>query len=375
LSSAGEGITAAAEKALQNAADGTKGSRHKHNWVPLLPSARSALLVVLVHTEGVEAAGKLLLSWKEDGGQPGHGHAAAAGRKGRAAGSAVGKETAGSTARTLLTLPMVNSFLAAAVSVVSVHQQEAAEEEVEAAAQAALQLATELFKQQLLTISMGAAGPVDVAAALPGAPAVSSADAAAMFACLAQLYGAVEDWQQLSSIVAAAVKQQLVGVQAGDQQVVLAGAAAALVAAGKHVAAVQLLDGLPAAGITAVSHPALARQLLAAAEKDDEAWKVSASVVTTASDYDNQSWWATCSGALSAQQQYSREQLSATAHNFHTCCDQAQLAVVKSLAEKHRGGHVHLLCCSTPQCNCGTLSTCLLAGLSTGAVPAACCRG
>lgn len=43
-------------------------------------------------------------------------------------------------------------------------------------------------------------------------------------------------------------------------------------AAGKHVAAVQLLDGLPAAGVTAVSHPALAKQLLAAAEADGDAY-------------------------------------------------------------------------------------------------------
>lgn len=270
----GEGIIAAAEKALQQAADGAKGSRHKHNWVPLLPAVRSALLVVLVHTEGVEAAGKLLLSWKEDGGQQGHGHTAAAGRKGRAAGSAVGKEAAGPTAPTLLSLPLIKSLLAAAVSVVSVHQQEGADEEGEAAAQAALQLANELFKQQLISITMGTAGPVDIAAALPGAPAVSSADAAATFACLAQLYGAVGDWQQLSGIVAAAAKQQLVGVQADDLQVVLAAAAAALNAAGKHVAAVQLLDGLPAAAVTAVSHQALARQMLAAAEGDEEAWKV-----------------------------------------------------------------------------------------------------
>jgi hypothetical protein len=222
-SRAGEGIVAAAEKALQQAADGAKGSRHKHNWVPHLAAARSALLVVLVHTQGVEAAGKLLLSWREDGVQ--QVHTAAAGRKGRAAGSAVGRDAAGPTARNLLSLTLVNSLLAAAVSVVSMHQQEERDEEKEAllaAAQAALQLANELFKQQLISITMGALGPVDIAAALPGTPAASSSDAAATFAYLAQLYGAVGDWQQLSGIVVAAAKQQLVGVQADALQVVLA---------------------------------------------------------------------------------------------------------------------------------------------------------
>jgi hypothetical protein len=105
------------------------------------------------------------------------------------------------------------------------HQQEERDEEKEAllaAAQAALQLANELFKQQLISITMGALGPVDIAAALPGTPAASSSDAAATFAYLAQLYGAVGDWQQLSGIVVAAAKQQLVGVQADALQVVLA---------------------------------------------------------------------------------------------------------------------------------------------------------
>jgi len=81
-------------------------------------------------------------------------------------------------------------------------------------------------------------------------------------------------WQQVANIVLAAVQQQLPGVAPGGLQAVLAGAAAALNAAGRHVAAVQLLDGLAAGGCKAVSHPRLAQQLVAAAEADDNAWQV-----------------------------------------------------------------------------------------------------
>jgi len=272
----GEGILAAADKAMQHSADGSKGGRHQHNWVPLLPSARSALLSVLVHTEGVEAAGKVLLSWQEHGGQQGHRYSG--GRKGKAASSS-SREPAGATAHTLLSLPLVNSFLAAAVSVVSSHQQEGADEEATAAAAAAaaaVEVAGELFKQQLLSITLGAGGTVDLAAALPGASAshCPAGTAAVTLASLAQLYGALGDWQQVSSIVLAAVRQQVVGVQGDSLQVVLSGAAAALNAAGRHVVAVQLLDALTAAGATDVSHPGLAQQLLAAAEADDKALQV-----------------------------------------------------------------------------------------------------
>lgn len=72
----------------------------------------------------------------------------------------------------------------------------------------------------------------------------------------------------------AAVRQQLPGVGVDGVQAVLAGAAGALVAAGRHTAAVQLLDGLVAAGVTAVCHPGLTQQLMEAADKSIDAEQV-----------------------------------------------------------------------------------------------------
>ena len=86
--------------------------------------------------------------------------------------------------------------------------------------------------------------------------------------------GALGSLQQVANIVTAAVLQRLPGLQSDGLQVVLAGAAAALNAAGQHVAAVQLLDDLVAAGLVSVSHPPLAQQLVAAAEADDAAYEV-----------------------------------------------------------------------------------------------------
>lgn len=278
----GEGIIAAAKKALQHAADsGTKPSKrsqaHNSDWVPALPAAQQALLSVLVHTQGAEAAGQLLLRQhaEQQQGQPqGKSGAAAAGRKGRAAASTGGSArqadgTSSGQGSGLLSLPVVDSFLTAAVSVVRSQQQNRLEAKAEAEAEAAVQVATELFKQHLVALSMGTAAPAAAAAGVlvPGATT---------WACLAELYGALGSWQQTASIVLAAAKQQLPGVSGPiSLQVVLAGAAGAYNAAGKHVPAVQLLDGLLAAGGTAVALPGLAAQLDAAANADDTAFQVS----------------------------------------------------------------------------------------------------
>jgi hypothetical protein len=210
-----------------------------------------------VHTEGVELAGKLLTREHEQGLQT---SAAAAGRKGKAP----IREAAAPAAIALLSLPVVDSFLLAAVSVAVSQQQEGSDDDAESVAQSAVQVAGELFKQQLVAVSMAAA--------------VASANCvilgASTWGCLAQLYGVLGQWQQVSNIVLAAVRAQLPGVDAGGLQVVLAGAAAALNAAGQHVAAVQLLDGLVAAGVTAVSHASLAQQLVDAADTSSEAEQV-----------------------------------------------------------------------------------------------------
>jgi hypothetical protein len=235
------------------------------------------MLNVLVHTEGVEAAGQLLLRAhaEQQGTQPVVGWAgAAAKRKGKAqsSGSSSGREVAGAAApSTLLSLPVVNSFLSAAVSVAVSQQRGGSDDDAESAAQSAVQVAGELCKQQLVAVSMGAAGAQLMAAAAAMNSLILDATS---WGCLVQLYGVLGQWKQVSNIVLAAVRAQLPGVDAGGLQVVLAGAAAALNAAGKHVAAVQLLDGLVAAGVTAVSHAGLAQQLVDAADNSSEAEQV-----------------------------------------------------------------------------------------------------
>jgi hypothetical protein len=218
-----------------------------------------------VHTEGVELAGKLLTREHEQGLQT---SAAAAGRKGKAP----IREAAAPAAIALLSLPVVDSFLLAAVSVAVSQQQEGSDDDAESVAQSAVQVAGELFKQQLVAVSMGAAGAKLMAAAVASANCVILG--ASTWGCLVQLYGVLGQWQQVFNIVLAAVRAQLPGVDAGGLQVVLAGAAAALNAAGQHVAAVQLLDGLVAAGVTAVSHASLAQQLVDAADTSSEAEQV-----------------------------------------------------------------------------------------------------
>jgi hypothetical protein len=133
-----------------------------------------------------------------------------------------------------------------------------------------VQVAGEICKQQLVAVSMGAAG-----AELMSAAAASSLILdATSWGCLAQLHGVLGQWKHVSNIVLAAVRAQLPSVDAGGLQVVLAGAAAALNAAGQHVAAVQLLDGLVAAGVSAVTHAGLAQQLVDAADNSSEAEQV-----------------------------------------------------------------------------------------------------
>jgi hypothetical protein len=233
--------------------------------------------LVLVHTEGAEAAAKLLLTEHEQTLQAKQQGPAAAGRKGKASalsssgsGSAR-RDQAAAAASSLLSMPAVNGFLLGVVSIAGSYQQEGADEEAESAAQAAMQVAGALFKPQLVAVSISTAG---------GSTGLQIPDSthlqpdAVTWACLAQMYAVLGDWQQLSNIVSAAVRQQLPGVALGDLQAVLAGAAAALNSAGKHVAAVKLLDQVAAAGVAAVSHPQLAQQLMDAADKSSEAEQV-----------------------------------------------------------------------------------------------------
>jgi hypothetical protein len=283
--SAGESIIAAAQKAFQQAAaEGSRGSSSSSSsqWLPVLPAARCALLSVLVHTQGVTAAGKLLLTELEEQlgvQQQGQGRATApVGRKGKAASGAARPQAAAAAAPAaapaarLLSLPVVNSFLATAVKVAVGYQREGLDEEGEAAARAAVEVFTEIFKLQVAAVTLAATG---AAAAVPAGGTNSLDPNADSWASVLQLHGCLGPLPQASNIVLAACRQQLPGVSsATGLQAVLAAAAGAFNAAGRHTAAVQLLDGLVAAGVTAVSHPMLAQQLLNAAEKSSEAEQV-----------------------------------------------------------------------------------------------------
>ena len=248
----------------------------------MLPAARCALLSTLVQTQGVAAAGKLLLTELEEQlglQQQGQGRATAPmGRKGKAASGAARPAAAAGVAITapaarLLSLPVVNSFLATAVKVAVGYQQEDLDEEAEAAARAAVEVFTENFKLQVAAVSLAATGRARAASAGTGANSLRpNADS---WASLLQLHGCLGSLPQASNIVLSACRQQLPGVSSGSGlQAVLAAAAGAFNAAGKHTVAVQLLDGLVAAGVTAVSHPMLAQQLLNATEKSCEAEQV-----------------------------------------------------------------------------------------------------
>lgn len=110
---------------------------------------------MLVHTKGVEAAAKLLLSEHEQGSQAKQQGPASAGRKGKAAATttSIRRDAVAAAPSDLLSLQAVNSFLLAAVAVAVSQQHEGSDEEAESAAQAALQVAGELFKLQLVAVS------------------------------------------------------------------------------------------------------------------------------------------------------------------------------------------------------------------------------
>lgn len=279
---AGEDIIVAAKKVQQQAAGEDEGRRHIR-WAPVLPAAQSAMLAVLVHIEGIDAAGRLLLEdYEEQHGQepaPVRPKSAAAGRKGKTAsssssshrGSSSGpaKDSTTAAPRALLTVPAINGFLSAAVAVATMYQVEGSDDDAESAAQSAVQVAVQLFKQQVVAISTGSGQGAGVAE-----HSGSVVPDGATWGCLAQLYVVLGQRQQVSNIVVAAVKQQLPGVAGDTVQIVLAGAAAAFNAAGQHVTAVQLLDGLVAADVRAVTYPGLAKQLLEAVDGSSEAEQV-----------------------------------------------------------------------------------------------------
>lgn len=188
---AGAAIFAAAQKATANAADSSsKRGQTQRGWLPTLPEACCALLPVLVHTardaaEGVAAAGQLLLREHEAQQGVAQQQAAAAGRKGKPASSSSRQQLQVAPPSALLSLLAVNGFLAAAVSVVECCRQKGRDEEAESAAEAAVQVAGELFKQQMVAVSLGAAGTGALVLPAGSGPVPD----ATSWGCLVQLCG------------------------------------------------------------------------------------------------------------------------------------------------------------------------------------------
>jgi hypothetical protein len=267
----------------------SKNQQQQQSWLPILPAARAALPVVLVHSEGVDRTAHLLLREYEDWQAQQPAAAAAAGRKQQkgtkqasAAAAAAGPGSLlASDVPPLLQLPVLNCFFAAAVDVsraIKVNDEDAAA----AAAAAAIKVAEVVFARQLLQVNAGfSSGAGNQQQQQQGL-----APEAQTYALLAELYGASGQYKTVTSIVMAAIQHQLplagVPSRSGSSsssdksdvlQTVLAGAAAAWLSAGCAAVVACLLKGLAAAGVRQLSHPGLAAAVLAAADDEFEVSK------------------------------------------------------------------------------------------------------
>ena len=308
-------ITRTAEVVLEKAShDSSRTSRHKGSpqevttWVPVLPAARHVLPAVMVHTQGVTKAAELLLEEHSRAAQ--QLTAAAAGRsKGGTATTAAAAAAAGGA--TILSLPAINSFLAASLAVASAIEASAAK----AIAAEALETANVLFKYPLLAAAGAVGGTLRTAQQL--LPDAES------YASMVGLYGIAGQYQQVADVILGVVRQQLPCAAAatcryqqqqlpvvsgslphhlqdtsrismkslsdssssklavmGNQsrgpwrseglQVVLAAAAKAWWAAGCPDVAVAMVDALAVAGVREMTHPGFAMVMLELAEQDEK---------------------------------------------------------------------------------------------------------
>eukprot|EP00775_Hariotina_reticulata_P012898 gene12898-13024_t len=206
---------------------GSSGSRRatssmaeRHEWLPLLSEAQAVLMAALVSVHQASTSSEALVGvlhaaqlWAEVVKQARTGqHRAAAADQRPVKGSASGKTkaqqdtAAGTSYLPLLSLPVLNSYLAACVDVVRQQQQQSA---------------------------LG----VEEVAAAASTPAVELGKT---------------------------------GWPADDLQCVLASAAAVWRAVGRTGLVVPMLDGLTAAGVTTLDNPQLAAEVEAAVEADDD---------------------------------------------------------------------------------------------------------
>jgi hypothetical protein len=264
---------------------GKTQQQQQQSWLPILPAARAALPVVLVHSEGVDRTAQLLLREYEDWQAQQPAAAAAAGRKqqkgtkqGSAAAAAAGPGSLSAAALpTLLQLPVLNSFFAAAADVSRAVKHDD-EEAAAAAAAAAIKVAEVVFARQLLQVKTGLSSRASHEQQQQQQQQQGLAPDAQTYASLAELYGALGQYKTVTSIVMTAVQHQLpLAITASSSsdksyvlQTVLAGAAAAWLSAGCAAVVACLLDGLAAAGVRQLSHPGLAAAVLAAADDDFE---------------------------------------------------------------------------------------------------------
>lgn len=330
----GEGVKIihAAERALQDsrptsgsgkaAASAVTAGQKRLMWVPAIPAAQAALLSVLVHTEGVEAASQALLAAHEQmqAQQVGTGPAVPAaasesrkhkGHKKTASPSpphrGAAKASAGQGAmHSLLAVSVINSFLADAVTVADAAEDEGDEGSAQAAAHAAIRAATTLCGPHLVQALLAAEAAMAAAPQTqyqPQPPVAATAAAAAgggsapapdaiTLILLSKLHLIAGSMQQgvallvaalmhIMAVAAASQPQQQPQALAQQQlwatslQSGLASLAASCAAGSLKTQSivVQLLGGLVAGGVPGVSHAGLAQQL-ADVPEEVRRWRV-----------------------------------------------------------------------------------------------------
>ena len=318
LACAGVAITRTAEVVLEKTSyDSSRTSRHKGTpqevttWVPVLPAARQVLLAVMVHTQGVTKAAELLLEEHSRAAQQIMTAASAAGRSkggGATTAAAVAAVAAGSPA--ILSLPAINSFLAASLAVAGATDATAGK----SVAAEALETANVLFGYPLLAGAGTVEGTAHTAQQLrPDAEG---------YASMVGLCAVAGQYQQVADIVLGVVRKQLpcadvnsygqqqlrvasaswahhmqdssrISMRSSSEgssssgsavtrdgsrsawtseelQVVLAAAAKAWRAAGCSEVAVAMLEALAVAGVGELTRPGFAMVMLELAEQDEK---------------------------------------------------------------------------------------------------------
>jgi hypothetical protein len=281
---------------------GGKGSSSstKHEWVPVLPEARAALLSVLLHEsqpdlqQGVVATAAVVAEAAAQA-RSKQGHLQQHQQEPKEQQQAVGKKKKGIAASSsnkrpttfadssssscdytpLLELPVLNGWLAAVLDLLQQHESEGRLDAAAAstAGHAAASLMGQLMGQQLPLLGGKTATSSSSGEAV--LPALVVPDAAS-YALLVRLFGAAGQYDRVAGLVSAALRRQLpLATTTGSSsskagswpaaalQAVLAAAVAVWAAAGRPGLGLAMLDGLPAAGMSRLDCPQLAAALLA----------------------------------------------------------------------------------------------------------------